>query len=147
MNHVYWVTDRLAGRCGPSEYEWDLDELYDKGFRAIVSLDDKINPGEIKKRGFIHVPLYVPDVVLSTSALKAQFLKAVDTFIEFVSSFKEPVLVHCHAGNDRTGAILACFLVSQGKKTEEAISEIRKLNPCAMTTPGYEDVVYLFAKS
>ena len=73
------------------------------------------------------------------------FLKSAETFVDIVASEKEPILVHCYAGNDRTGAMLACFLISQGMPADKAISEVRRLNPTAMVTPGYEDVVYQFA--
>lgn len=146
MNHVYWITDDLAGRCGPIECQWDLNQLYRGGFRTIVSLDDKIDAQEITENGFEHFPLYLPDVALSTSQLKEKFLKAAHIFVDFVISAKKSVLVHCHAGNDRTGAMLACYLVSQGKTAEEAILKVRRLNKYAMTTPGYEDAVHLFAE-
>lgn len=146
MDHVYWVTNELAGRCGPSAHKWDLNQLYKVGFRIIISLDDEINAQRITEKGFEHIPLYLPDVPLFTPQLKEKFLKAAAIFVDFVSKAKKPILVHCHAGNDRTGAMLSCYLISQGKTAEEAISEVRKLNPYAMTTPGYEDVVHFFAE-
>jgi protein-tyrosine phosphatase len=146
MNHVYWVTPTLAGRCGPVQCGWDLDQLYQAGIRVIVSLDDNVNPQEIEKRGFTHFQLYLPDIPLSTPALTETFLRAANKFIDFMVSNKEPVLVHCWAGNDRTGAMLACFLISQGKPSEEAIAIVRKQNPYAMITPGYEEAVHLFAE-
>ncbi|MBU7044838.1 MAG: dual specificity protein phosphatase family protein [Theionarchaea archaeon] len=145
MDHCYWITEKLAGRCGPLKHQWDLDELYKKGFRVIISLDDKIDADTITEKGFTHIPLYVPDLALTTPSLKQLFLKAAETFVDIVASEKEPILVHCYAGNDRTGAMLACFLISQGMPADKAISEVRRLNPTAMVTPGYEDVVYQFA--
>ncbi len=143
MDKVYWVTDKLAGRCGPAEYPWDAKKLYEAGFRAIISLDDAVNIEEMTKT-FDHFPLYLPDVPLSTRELKEQFLETAEQFIHIVSSYEEPILVHCYAGNDRTGAMLACFLISNGKTADEAIAEVRKHNRYAMTTPGYEEVVHLF---
>ncbi|KYK38202.1 MAG: dual specificity protein phosphatase family protein [Theionarchaea archaeon] len=143
MDKVYWVTHELAGRCGPAVCPWDAKKLYKAGFRAIISLDDAVNTEEIVKT-FDHFPLYLPDVPLSTLELREQFLKAAEQFIHIVYSYKEPILVHCHAGNDRTGAMLACFLILNGKTADEAIAEVRKHNKYAMTTPGYEEVVHLF---
>lgn len=146
MDHIYWVTEKLAGRCGPVECEWDLEELYKEGFRTIVSLDKNVDAEQIKKRGFDHVPLYLPDVFLSTPQLKTQFLEAANVFVSLAASSTDPVLVHCYAGKDRTGAMLACFLVSQGKTAAQAIAEVRSQNPRAMTAPGYEEIVYTFAQ-
>ena len=147
MDCVYWVTPHVAGRCGPMKRPWDLDQLYRAGFRTILSLDDKIDAHSITEKGFNHIPLYLPDVALTTSELKHIFLTAIPTFISIVTSADEPILVHCYSGNDRTGAMLACFLITRGTPPNQAISEIRKLNPTAMITPGYEDVVHLFAQS
>jgi protein-tyrosine phosphatase len=146
MEDVYWVTSEIAGRCGPVQNQWNLDELYKKGFRNIVSLDDNVDSGEITEKGFTHFPLYLPDVALTSPELTEAFLRAANKFIDFVISADEPVLVHCYAGNDRTGAMLACYLVSQGKSAEEAIAEVRTCNPYAMVTPGYVEAVYLFAE-
>lgn len=146
MKQVYWVTSKIAGRCGPIQDQWDLDQLYKAGFRVIVSLDDNVDPQKITEKGFTHFPLYLPDVALITPELTETFLRAANKFVDFVTSVEEPVLVHCYAGNDRTGAMLACYLVSQGSSAEEAISEVRKHNPCTTVTPAYKDAVYFFAE-
>jgi protein-tyrosine phosphatase len=145
MDHCYWITEKLAGRCGPLKHQWNLDEMYTRGFRVIISLDDKIDADTITEKGFRHIPLYLPDKALTTPSLKQIFLKAAESFVDLVTSEKEPILVHCSAGNDRTGAMLAFFLISQGMPADKAISEMRKLNAFAMITPGYEDVVYQYA--
>lgn len=144
MDHVYWITEKLAGRCGPMVHPWNLEALYQAGFRAIVSLDDGVDARAIREK-FAHLALYLPDVFLTTPELKERFLQAARIFVDFVTSQKVPVLVHCHAGKDRTGAMLACFLVSQGKSPQEAIADIRKKRLSAMTAPGYEEVVYQFS--
>lgn len=146
MDHVYWVTPYLAGRCGPQAHDWDLTALYKAGFRVIVSLDNGVDVKDIKAHKFKHIPLYLPDVALSTPVLTETFLRAVEPFINTVTTEKEPVLVHCYAGNDRTGAMLACFLVFNGFSPEKAITKIRKVNPTAMITPGYEKAVHVYAQ-
>jgi hypothetical protein len=42
--------------------------------------------------------------------------------------------------------MLACYLISCGTDPEKAIASVRKANPWAMSTPGYEDAVYLYAE-
>jgi protein tyrosine/serine phosphatase len=146
MEYIYWVTPFLGGRCGPQEHAWDLPALYRSGIKTIVSLDENINEESITSCGFHHFPLYLPDVALTTDKLLHQFLDAVPKFISIVTSCDDPVLVHCHAGNDRTGAMLTCFLISQGIPVDKAISRVKKLNQYAMATPGYEKAVYMFAE-
>jgi rhodanese-related sulfurtransferase len=49
----------------------------------------------------------------------------------------QPVLVHCHAGMQRSAAVVAMFLMTLGKaKTaEEAIATVKRIRPIAFT-PG-----------
>lgn len=146
MEYIYWITPTLAGRCGPVAHPWDLHDLYNQGFRIIVSLDDTVNETEITQKGFHHVPLYLPDVALTSQDRKELFVEKACEFVEIISSQSHPVLVHCWAGNDRTGGILACYLISCGTDPETAIAMVREQNSWAMSTPGYEDAVYLYAE-
>jgi len=146
MEDVYWVTPALAGRCGPVARPWDLDELYRQGFRVIVSLDDTVNEGEITEKGFKHIQLYLPDVALTSQERKELFVLKATEFVELITQENDPVLVHCWAGNDRTGGMIACYLISKGAEPDEAIATVRQLNPWAMSTPGYEEAVYLYAE-
>jgi protein-tyrosine phosphatase len=146
MDHVYWITPLLGGRCGPVRNPWNLSEFYRAGIRTIISLDDQVNPREITASSIEHIPLYLPDVALTTPQLKQQFLKAVPHFIEVVTSRTAPIIVHCYAGNDRTGAMLACYLIHQGIPPAQAIFQVRALNPSAMITPGYTEVVHLYTE-
>jgi len=54
--------------------------------------------------------------------------------------------VHCLAGQGRTGTMLACYLVSQGKSPGEAISEIRDLRPGSIETPAQDRAVHQYAR-
>jgi protein tyrosine/serine phosphatase len=146
MNHVYWISPLLAGRCGPVAHPWDLDKLYNQGFRVIVSLDDTIDEEEITKKGFTHIQLYLPDVVLNSPERTELFVKKAHAFVNLMASQSQPVLVHCWAGNDRTGGMIACYLISCGVEPESAVAMVREVNPRAMSTPGYEDAVYLYAE-
>jgi len=51
---VYWVTPNLlAGRPGPKESPWDLEEIWAGGLRTIVSLV-RVNGTAIQAAGFRH---------------------------------------------------------------------------------------------
>ena len=56
-----------------------------------------------------------------------------------------PVLVHCHAGKDRTGVMLASYLMRyEGLAPEDAISYLRVLRSNVMSAPGYEETARYF---
>lgn len=143
MKAVYWVIpDLLAGRPGPQEMPWDLEELQSGGLRAILSLSADVDEEAIAATGFHHGRYYFPPIPLLTRFEKRAFLNLMDEAIEFIQAQLAegcPTLVHCHAGKDRTGAVLAGYLMRyQGLSSDEAIHLVRQANPRAMTAPGYE---------
>ena len=56
---------------------------------------------------------------------------------------REPVLVHCNSGKDRTGLLLAYYLVSRkGVSAKRALRLLRRLKPDALGASGYEDILF-----
>ena len=54
MEGLYWIIPGLlAGRPGPGQVPWDLEELWADGFRTIVSLS-RIGKAAIRAAGFRH---------------------------------------------------------------------------------------------
>jgi hypothetical protein len=148
MDYVYWVIDKqLAGRPGPQRAPWDLTELYEAGFRAVVSLARDVPVPDLESYGFAHYRADLPPLLLISPGLQRAFLHEVLPIWDFIDEQLEanhPTLVHCHAGNDRTGAVLAGYLVvTQAMKPENAIAYVRARNPHAMEAEGYEDAVRL----
>ncbi|MGB9775279.1 MAG: dual specificity protein phosphatase family protein [Anaerolineae bacterium] len=145
MNHLYWILPGLlAGRPGPQTVPWDLAELWEMGFRTIVSLVS-VDEDPIRAAGFRH--LYVPlDGALAflphlRRRLARQMRPVVDFVAEEVAAGR-PTLVHCRKGNDRTGAVLAAYLARyQGLTPEEAIRRVLQANPHAMRSLGFKRLV------
>ncbi|MBP6927290.1 MAG: dual specificity protein phosphatase family protein [Caldisericales bacterium] len=152
MEHIFWVLEnRLAGRPGPDEVPWDLGKIYGAGFRAMLSLENNVDPAEIKRFGFEHLLAPMPDEIPpdsnSISAYKKLLPGAID-FIQTQFSKGLPVLVHCHAGMDRTGMAIACFLVRHHNMApEEALSKVRRTRPVALTSAGYEAAYFAVVSS
>ncbi len=149
MKAIYWVSpNMLAGRPGPKLAPWNLEEIWAGGLRSIVSLV-RTNKTAIQAAGFRHyqVPLNGGLAVFPWLRrwLVWQMLPVVD-FVAAEVAAGRPTLVHCHAGKDRTGAVLAGYLIRyQGLSPDEAFRLLRQVNPRAMTAPGFDRLPRLFA--
>ncbi|MCS7168536.1 MAG: dual specificity protein phosphatase family protein [Gemmatales bacterium] len=152
MQHIYWVIpDCLGGRCGPAVAPWDLAQWKHAGIRAIVSLDDtKVSSGQIQEAGLAHLPMYWPMIELTSKSLQRAFVDRLPTIFRFIQQHTQQggkVVVHCYHGMDRTGAVLACYLVHRcGLTASDAISVLRKHRPQALSAFGYAQAVRLFAE-
>jgi len=53
------------------------------------------------------------------------------------------VLVHCRSGKDRTGLFLTYYLcVTEGLTPSDAIGELRRVRPIALSAEGWESFSY-----
>jgi len=146
MKQVYWIIpDELAGRCGPELIPWDCWDLNAGGIRAMASLTQPEDEGEVRRAEIEHLPLYFPGMLLTDDEDFEFFLSFVPRFLDFAARAREqgkPLMVHCTYGCDRTGAMLAIYLVAfHGLSSEEAISKVRSVNSEAMSATGYDEAV------
>jgi protein-tyrosine phosphatase len=66
-----------------------------------------------------------------------------DRVLDFHLPKREPVLVHCNSGKDRTGLMMAYYLVSRkGLSAKRALKLLRQLKPDALSASGYEDILF-----
>jgi len=57
-------------------------------------------------------------------------------------------MVHCLAGQGRTGTILASYLVKYQKMSaDEAIQKVREERPGSIQSFSQEEIIFQFAKS
>lgn len=148
MEHVYWVIEgKLAGRPGPTLQPWDPAALYAGGIRAVVSLAAEVPVPDLTAHGLAHYRANLPPVLLFSKGMRKAFIHEalpVWDFIHHQLAADRPTLVHCQAGKDRTGVVLAGYLVIyRGMTPEEAVTALRRSNPIAMSAPGYEAAVSL----
>ncbi len=143
---VFWIEEaKIAGRCGPSVAPLDLLSLKAAGFGCILSLDAQeygLIRGTVLDHTLIHLPNSVPPEPLERKIYEARLPEAVDFVLKKVSGGKGAVLVHCHAGNDRTGGVLTGYLMNtRGISPEAALEEVRLANPDAISAQGYEEMI------
>lgn len=146
MKHIYWVLgDRLAGRPGPTREPWDPRALYRGGIRAVVSLAQEVEVEDLTPYGITHYRGEFPPLALFSEGLRKAFIYTalpVWRFIDEQLTAKKTTLVHCFAGQDRTGVILSGYLVIyRGLRPKQAIAHVRSVNPLAMQHQGYEQTV------
>lgn len=139
-----WVEKgKVAGSGYPAsraQVEW----LVKSGIRSILTLTEDPLPGEWT--GGL-------DVVAAHVAMKdhenpsvGSMNKAVDLILEQVGKGR-PVLVHCLAGEGRTGCVLSAYLIrSRNLGAEEAMAELRRVKP-AFVEWSQEQAVREFALS
>jgi hypothetical protein len=149
---LYWaIPNVLAGRPGPTYAPWNTQGLRDQGFGGIVSLDGPIRIRDIRLAGIEHLPVYQPMLLLHSVEDHLRFLSVMPRILAFVDRLRkasQATMVHCYYGCDRTGAVLASYLVArEGLDAESAIHFIQRVNPDALWAVGYADAVYTFEES
>jgi len=150
VNAVYWVLPSLlAGRPGPGEVPWDLRRLWAAGFRTIVSLSH-VDGTPIRQVGFRHLATPLNGGLAFFPLLRRRLARQVLDVVDFIAAevaAGRPTLVHCRQGNDRTGAVLAGYLIRyQGLAPEMAVRRLRALNPSALRSPGFRRLVGTVAR-
>ncbi len=126
-----------AGRAGAPDD--DLETFERRGIAGIVSLTPTpLDCDAVARAGFEYLHLPVPDFAAPKPA-------EVKRFVEFVRRIRDEgkgaVVVHCGSGLGRTGTMLACFLVSEGRSAKEAIAEVRRRRPGSVETDEQEAAV------
>jgi len=137
----------LYGRPGPNKSRWDLAALKRGGLAVVVSLVHIENPAAVTQARLKHYVIPFEDKIhLPYKTANGFVLDIFDEFDRVLNVHlprNEPVLVHCNAGKDRTGLLLAYYLVSRkGLSAKRALKMLRRLNPDALSASGYEEILF-----
>ncbi len=141
-NFSWVVRGKVAGADMPGRFnslKFDLEWFRGQGIGAIVSLSESPLPKKsVSGFEYLHIPMR--DMAAPSAEQIREFLE----FAKRMEKGKKPVLVHCHAGIGRTGAMLACYLVGNGYKAEEALDIVRRSRGYGLFTQEQYSAVYQF---
>jgi len=145
MQHIFWlIPGKLAGRAGPNESPWDAGDLKRAGIRAVISVNDAmlVEPKafEAHEIDYACVPFSrsappIPgDLEICLEALPRAF-----EFVRGAIDSGKAALIHCTSGKDRTGLLMAYFLMqTEGVSVDEAIRRVREVRPIALSAMGWD---------
>jgi atypical dual specificity phosphatase len=134
-----WLEEHKLAAMPYPESEDTFTLLWRIGIRALINLTEEPLPGELlRKVGILAEQIPVVDFAAPTLKQVEQAI----TMIHFYVERNMPVAVHCIAGLGRTGTVLACYLVREGKSADEAITLIRRWRPGSIETLDQEAVIH-----
>jgi len=147
VNFGWMIEGELAGSGRPCTKE-ELLWLREQGIGAIVSLTetslrrDKMLLPWLDVLGFEYHHIPIVDHTAPEESQIDEFME----FIEVMRGQKKPILVHCAGGYGRTGAMLACYLVSIGHQPRVAVDEVRRKRPYSIEENAQEESVFQYGR-
>jgi protein-tyrosine phosphatase len=144
VKSVFWlIRGSIAGRPGPQMNPWEVPQLRAAGFDAVINLSEHpSDEAAFAAAGLESSWVPLPTDIPPTRQAEEQFIAALPRAYAFVAdqmARRRRVLVHCHAGKDRTGILLALVVAKQdGVSAATAIARVRKVRPPAITATGWE---------
>ncbi|MGS0677242.1 phosphatase domain-containing protein [Shewanella sp. 0m-4] len=152
MQHLFWLVEgQIAGRSGPNKDPWDLAQLKASGIEAVLSVNngEECNQDEFVTLGldYLCVPFSrnIPPQAEDLDYCVEQVPKAL-AFIRECEAQEKTVLIHCRSGKDRTGLIMAYYLMDNGAAPLHAVSQVRAVRDIAFSSEGWDqfafDVLY-----
>ena len=149
INFSWLVEGEVAGSAHPGGFAYSADAaqgeleanlriISKKCIGGIVSLSEEpLNQDSVHRFGFRYLHLPVQDM----SAPTIDDAKSFIAFAHDVRQGKVGTLVHCLAGMGRTGTMLACYLLHEGRSSTEAMDEVRRCRPGSIETAAQEALV------
>ena len=143
MKHVFWLREGvIAGRTGPNHNPWDLAEISAGGFAAILSVNDgeAVHESLIASLGMKYANIPMSDNAPARDGDREFCLANLTRAMAFIQEHRQkgPVLVHCRSGKDRTGLVLAAYLVEfEHYDAHKAMAELLDLRPIAFSAEGW----------
>lgn len=145
MNEIFWLrAGYVAGRSGPNKNPWRVEEFKSAGFAGVLSVNDAeaVHESLIQQQGLVYAHIPLSDNAPPRKGDLALCLKQLPKAVDFIRENKAsgPVLVHCRSGKDRTGLVMAAYLMAtEGLSVEQAIEAVFAVRPIAFSAPGWRE--------
>ena len=134
-----WWIDEPTFVVSSNPIDEDLRELFESGFRTIISLLDEseqspnYDVNQAQKTGFNRVSIPIKDFTAPTLEQFEEFFEAVNHALN-----KGKVVMHCEGGTGRTGTMAAAYWINKGLSAKEAIDRVRRNRRYAVEEPEQE---------
>lgn len=148
MEHVFWLREgKVAGRTGPNTDVWDLDEIKANEFSSILSVNEGegVHESRLSALGVAYANIPMSPNAPIQAGDKELCLQNLPKAMEFIQDnvLNGPVLVHCRSGKDRTGMVLAAYLIKyEGHNVVDAMKEVISVRSIAFSAEGWKEFVF-----
>lgn len=143
MKHAFWLIEgKIAGRSGPNLDTWNLAELKEQGFAAILSVNfaESVDSHEMEKVGIAHANIPMSPNAPVQAGDKETCLENLPKAMAFIQVQKAagPVMIHCRSGKDRTGLVMAAYLIQfEGMTAKDAMDKVFSVRSIAFSAEGW----------
>ena len=137
------ISDVLAAMARPGNPRQTMEHLKDNGIDVIVTLTERpLSEPLIEEFGIENHHIPIADFTAPTHDQVEEFVN----IVQAARKQNRKVVVHCLAGKGRTGTMIACYLVSLGRSSTDAIAEVRRIRPGSIETYAQESIVHKYAR-
>jgi atypical dual specificity phosphatase len=139
-----WIVEgRICAMALPTED--DIGLLGAGGFTLVVSAASEEYADPVREwcqaHGLRHLRYHVRDMATPEARDVRDFVAEVTHEL----AHDGRVAVHCLGGVGRTGTLIACYLVSEGRTADEALAEVRRRRSGSVQTRGQELCIARYA--
>ncbi|WP_144213896.1 phosphatase domain-containing putative toxin [Shewanella donghaensis] len=148
MKQLFWLVEGvIAGRSGPNKDPWNLAELKAEGIGAILSVNDgdDVDDQAIEALGLKYCCTPFSKNIPPQEGDEAICVKQMPKALAFIRQCEAqhlPVLIHCRSGKDRTGIMMAYYLLDNGAAPVHAVSQVRNVRDIAFSSEGWDQFVF-----
>ncbi len=145
MEHVFWLRKgKIAGRSGPNSNIWDLNEIEASGIASILSVNngEAVHESMLSNLGMTYSNIPMSSNAPARDGDKELCLNNLPKALEFIREnlINGPVLIHCRSGKDRTGMVMAAYLIEfERYNVKKAMEEVIAVRPIAFSAEGWKE--------